>query len=71
MRPVKLDLPLTAFERLHEKVDGRGEFTRINKEALRRLLSDHAKVIAALQDLGVPTDERYEDSSKVRKARTG
>lgn len=70
MKPVKLTLPLTAFERLHEKVDGRGDFTRINKEALRRLLADHATVIAVLQDLGVETDEPYQDCRTVRKART-
>lgn len=69
MKPVKLTLPLTAFDRLHEKVDGRGDYTRINKEALRRLLSDHSKLIATLQDVGVEIDDRYTDSSQVRKAR--
>ena len=67
-KPLKLRLPLSDFDSLHEVSDGRGQFCRAKKSELKNLLMDHSRVLRVLNDMGVATDEDYGNYDQVRKA---
>ena len=56
-QPLTLCLPQATFEDLHQAADGRGMFCRVNKQNLRALLIDHARVLAKLQDMHIEMKE--------------
>ncbi len=68
-QPLKLHLPLTVFERLHEAADGRGKKTSVFKADLSALLMDHSRLLALASELGINVEGNYADSSHVRQAR--
>jgi hypothetical protein len=68
-KPLKLHLPLSVFEDLHEAADGRGVFCKVSKKDLRALLMDHSVVLAKLADIHLETEEDYAVCDQVRQAR--
>lgn len=57
MKTLKLSLSRKNFEALVAAADGRGMYCKPTKKALTDLLIDHARVLAMLADLHVPTEE--------------
>lgn len=51
MRPLRLNLSLPAWERLHEAADVRKKTIEIQREDLAMLLMDHSKCLARLEEL--------------------
>ena len=49
-RPLTLCLPLKTFDALSAAADGRGVKASVNKADLRKLLVDHSRILARLQD---------------------
>lgn len=56
-KPLTLCLSLKTFETLAGAADGRGQFCKVRKTALRGLLSDHGKVLGLLEDMQVKVEE--------------
>jgi len=69
MKPLKLYLALADFEELCNQADKRSKKITVDKQALSGLLLDHSRVIARLEDMRVPIEENYAESSTIRKTR--
>lgn len=67
-RSVKLNLPLKRFEELYSVANGRGKGCQINRADLMGLLMDHTRALAKLNELKVPLEDNYANSSQIRKA---
>jgi hypothetical protein len=59
---IKLTTKQTSFEALHQALDGRkNTMVRIRRSDLEPLLSDHSRMVAALQDQGVQIVEPFDE----------
>jgi hypothetical protein len=52
MKPIRLDTSEREYDRICEMVDGRGRID-VQKGVIRRLIVDHSRILAALQELGI------------------
>ena len=68
-KTLRLYLPISAFEGLHELADKRGKVCHVKRTDLVALLLDHSVLLGAVTDHGVLLEDDFSNSAPVRTAR--